>query len=263
VVESIQTKTGVKESDLLCGVHNPSHKPTADALATRGEKPTPNRHNCSGKHTGMVAFARLRQLPYDAEHAPYIDPGHPIQREILEAFAQMCGLLPGNVYVGIDGCSAPNFAIPLRNAAYGYAQLCDPAHLQKTRQHACSVIVDAMMSNPFMVGGPDSFDTDLMEVAGGKIVSKGGAEGFQGIGVMPGVVAPNAPGLGIAFKIADGDYRNQARSAVALEILRQINALTESELQKLSQYGPTFRLTNFRKLVVGQASPTFKLIRSQ
>lgn len=260
VLESLQAKTSVRESDLQCGVHYPLHKPTAEAMAARGEKPTPNRHNCSGKHTGMIALARLRNAPYGSE-TPYIDPSHPIQVEILEAFAQMCNITPDKVVVGIDGCSAPNFAIPLLNTAYGYARLCDPKGLPEPRQRACQTIVKAMTSYPYMVGGPDSFDTELMEIAGGKIVSKGGAEGFQGIGILPGVIAPDAPALGIAFKISDGDARNQARSAVALEILRQLNALSEEEMQKLSKYGPSFPLYNFRKLTVGLAAPVFTLYR--
>src|SRR3974377_1275440 len=58
VVEGIQRKIGVGEADLLCGVHPPLHAATARSMDMRGEKPTPNRHQCSGKHTGMLAHAR-------------------------------------------------------------------------------------------------------------------------------------------------------------------------------------------------------------
>jgi L-asparaginase II len=259
IVEKIQKKTGVKENDLLCGIHMPIDKQTAEALSKRGEKPTPNRNNCSGKHTGMLAFTRMRNIPYDPNQNPYIDPSHPIQKEIIAAFGQMCGLSPDDVHIGIDGCSVPNFAVPLHNAAFGYAQLCDPKNLPEERQRACRVIVNAMTTNPFMVGGPDSFDTILMEVTKGKIVSKGGAEGYQGIGILPGVTAPASPGIGITIKIADGDYRNHARPAVTLEILRKLKALTEEEQRQLSNFGPVFPLTNHRKVIVGQASPTFEL----
>jgi L-asparaginase II len=40
VIESIQAKTCVLESDLLCGVHAPGHRETAQALKLRGEEPT-------------------------------------------------------------------------------------------------------------------------------------------------------------------------------------------------------------------------------
>lgn len=235
------------------------HRPTAEALAKRGEQPTPNRHNCSGKHTGMLAYARMRQLPYSLETQAYIDPQHPIQQEILQAFAEMCGLLPANVHVGIDGCSAPNFAVPLKNAAYAYARLCDPSGLPEPRAQACHTITQAMMAYPLMVGGPGTFDTELMEVMQGKVVSKGGAEGYQGMGIMPGVLGSDSPGIGIAFKISDGDYRNQARSAVALEILRQLGAISQEKLIKLADFGPHLTITNFRKLQVGQGRPAFRL----
>jgi len=93
-VSSIQAKTGVSEDELLCGVHPLSHLPTIDAMLSRGEKLTSNRHNCSGKHTGMLAFLRLKvemgELEAEkAKSVPYTDPGHPIQADILKAFAEM------------------------------------------------------------------------------------------------------------------------------------------------------------------------------
>jgi len=265
VVQGIQAKTGVKESDLLCGTHTPSHLPTAEALRQRGKKPTPNRHNCSGKHTGMVAFARMRGQPT----ADYINPAHPVQQEILKTFAEMCGVTPDQVKVGIDGCSAPNFAVPLRSAALAYARLCDPRGLEAKRAQACRAITAAMTTNPDMVGGPDSFDTHLMETAFGRIVCKGGAEGYQALGVFAGARGHQSPGLGIAIKISDGDlaghsrqagdHRGHARPAVTLEILHQLGVISPTELIALAEYGPTFPVNNWRKIIVGQARPCFKL----
>jgi L-asparaginase II len=259
VASSIQAKVGVGELDLMCGIHAPSHGPTADALRLRGESPTPNRNNCSGKHSGMLAFAQMQG--WVLEH--YIDPIHPVQQKILQAFAEMCGLAIEDVELGIDGCSAPNFAIPLRNAAWGYARLCDPSSLSTDRADACRTIVQAMTTFPDMVGGPDRFDTLLMQVAGGKILTKGGAEGYQGIGLMPGALGPGSPALGITLKIADGDLSGRARPAVTLEVLRQLGALTKSELEALSRFGPSSSLINHRKLLVGEARPIFHLHISQ
>lgn len=261
VAQSIQAKTGVNETDLLCGVHMPGHRPTAERLIQQGLKPHPNQHNCSGKHTGMVAFARMRGLPYRLEDQPYIDPEHPIQKIILSTFAEMCSYPEYKVKTGIDGCSAPNFAVPLRDAALAYARLCDPTHLEKNRQKACQTIVKAMISHPDMIGGPDSFDTHLMQATKGKLISKGGAEGYQAIGICPNVMGPGSSALGITFKISDGDYRGKARPAVALEILRQLGAITDEELQILAEYGPSFKIENWRKLQVGLAYPCFELQR--
>ncbi len=253
VIAGIQSKIHVTESDLRCGVHEPGDKATAIALIRRGEQPTPLRHNCSGKHTGMLAFARMKALPIE----DYLDPQHPIQKEILAAFSEMCQVEPARVALGTDGCSAPNFAVPLWNAALGFARLADPGQLAPARAVACQTITQAMTRHPDMVAGPGKFDTRLMTAAGGKIVCKGGAEGYQAIGIFPGVLAPGAPGVGIAIKISDGDLNGRARNLVTLEILRRLGALDPSELEALADLGPRYPLYNWRKLLVGEARPVF------
>ena len=264
VAHSIQIKSGVNENELLCGVHEPMDPASAEALRERREAPTPNRHNCSGKHSGMLAYRQLKQqrgeqLPPDL---PYIDPAHPIQQEILKTFADMCRIPVDQVAAGIDGCSAPNFAVPLHFAALGFARLSDPesGDVQPVaRAAACHTITAAMMGHPEMVGGPHRFDTRLMQLTQGRMVSKGGAEAFQGIGLMPGALGPGSPALGIALKIADGDNRQIVRQAVSLEVLRQLNALTEAELEALSDMGPCLKRYNWRKIEVGASYPVFHL----
>lgn len=259
VVRGMQAKTGVAEADLLCGVHPLSHEPTVEAMRSRGEAVTPNRHNCSGKHTGMLAYARLRGLPKE----DYVNPSHPIQQEILETFAEMCSLPVEQVEVGIDGCSAPNFAVPLYHAALAYARLSDPetGDVEPAgRRAACHAIVAAMTAHPDMVGGPGRFDTDLMQAAGGRLLAKGGAEGFQGIALLPGTLSPGSPGVGIALKVSDGDARGCVRPALVLELLRQLGVLEEAR-SLLAGYGPTMIVQNWRKLEVGQVRPCFELSR--
>ena len=253
-VLGIQQKLGVSESSLLCGTHTPSDEPTARALLLRGEQPTPNRHNCSGKHTGMLGQALLRHLPLE----DYINPLHPIQQTILAGFAEMCDLTPDAVVVGIDGCSAPNFAVPLYNAAVAFARLADPERMPAKVARALRHIYHAMWSNPVMIAGPGRFDTRLMDVLGGAVVSKGGAEGYQAIAVAPGVIDKNSPGLGITLKISDGDLSSRARHVVAMEILRQLGVLQDSQAKALSEFDTT-PLYNFRHLEVGMLRPCFML----
>jgi L-asparaginase II len=259
-IQGIQAKAGLSELDLLCGVHIPGDEATAETLRARKELPTPNRHNCSGKHTGMLAYARMSDRMY--KDLPYISPQHPIQQEILSTFAETCGLSTDRVALGVDGCSAPNFAVPLRNTALAYARLCDPEQAKVAppeRAAACHLITSAMIAEPEMVAGPGKFDTCLMQVTRGKLVCKGGAEGYQGIGLMPGVLAPGSPALGIALKIADGDERGKARHAVALEVLRQLGVLSADELGALSEFGPVLPVFNWRKILVGEGRPVFEL----
>jgi L-asparaginase II len=110
-----------------------------------------------------------------------------------------------------------------------------------------------------MIAGPDEFDTRLMEATKGKLVSKGGAEGYQGIGLLPGAMGPGSPGIGITLKISDGGMRLKVRSAVVMEVLRQLNVLSQGEWETLSEFGPGLPVYNFRKILVGQGRPCFEL----
>ena len=257
VVKGIQKKVGVRESDLLCGSQPPRHEATALKLEIRGEKPTPIRHECSGKHTGMLAHARLRNLPVE----DYINPEHPVQQSILACFAEMCGFPEDAVELGVDGCSAPNFAVPLRNAALAFARLMDPDGMAPARAAACRRISAAMTGSPFMVAGPDRFDTALMSFASGRILSKAGAEGYQAIGLMPGALAPGSPALGIAFKISDGDLTGRAAPCVAVDLLRQLGAISQADVKVFSGKagGPIY---NWRRLQVGEMRASFSLERA-
>jgi L-asparaginase II len=264
VVRSIQAKTGVFEDDLM-----PYDRLTAEEMRTRGEKYTPNRHNCSGKHTGMLAYLRMMNYPIDPNGMAYIDPNHPVQQKILNTLAEMSDLPVDQIQIGIDGCSAPNFALPLFNTALAFARICQPEGLSQKRSDACQVISDAMLTYPDMIGGPDNFDTDLMRAAAGKVICKGGAEGFQAFGIMPGAIKPGSRALGVAFKISDGDLKGHNRSAgdptghvrpaVTLEILRQLGVSDAQDFEKLAAYGPEFPVENWRHLQVGWASPCFNL----
>jgi L-asparaginase II len=263
VIQSIQQKIGCGENELMCGVHYPLHEKTTNEMRAQGELPTPNQHNCSGKHTGMLALVRL--TGYTGLNQAYIDPDHPIQKIIKNTFAEMCVLPEDAIAMGIDGCSAPNFAIPLLQAAWGFARLCDPQASEVRpveRVSACQTIASAMWSYPQMVGGPGRFDTRLMQVGGGRWIAKGGAEGYQGIGIFRNTLSPHSPALGIALKISDGDSRGRIGAAVSMEVLRQLGILSRADLEALGDFGPSFTIRNWRKLHVGEGRPVFDLIRS-
>ena len=269
VIRSLQAKIGVKEEELLCGIHEPYDRRTAAAMLARGEVATPNRHNCSGNHTGMLAYAKMIGATNGDDELAYIDPNHPVQRKILAALAEMAGIEPERIRIGIDGCSAPNFALPLQNTALAYARLCQPDGLPERRAETCRLISEAMLMYPEMIGGPDNFDTLLMQAAQGRVICKGGAEGFQAFGIMPGAIEPGSSAIGVAFKVSDGDLkghnrpagdpRGHVRPAVTLEILRQLGVFGAHDLNKMAEFGPGFAVENWRKLKVGWASPCFNL----
>lgn len=255
LLSRLQHKIGIAESDLLCGTHSPFDKPSRRKLADQGLSPTQNHHNCSGKHTGMLAQARLRGVP----GADYTEVEHPVQQAILSIFAEMCGLDIEEIQIGRDGCSVPTFSVPLYNAAWGWAKLIDPTNLPPTREDSCRQISEAMAKHPYYVAGPGRLDTRLMELFPHKLVSKAGAEAFQALGIRPNAIRPGSPALGIALKIADGDQGKRARRAVTLEVLRQLEVLSQEELRELSDQGPIQTNRNQAGIVTGQAKPCFQL----
>jgi L-asparaginase II len=263
-VEGIQKKSGVEESALQCGIHMPGDVDAFKTLIINNRQPTPNRNNCSGKHTAMLAYAQMRGLALEN----YLDVHHPIQQEILVSFAAFSALTADQVQLGIDGCSAPNFAVPLYNAAFAMARLCDPRGLSAERASACRKVTSAMTTHPEMVSAYGEFDEQLMRAGNGKIVCKRGAEGYQVIGLLPGVLNPDAPGVGIALKVSDGDASRAAldlthsarvRPAVVLEILRQLGALSSQQAQTLASFGPVKPIKNHRGIITGESRPVFKL----
>lgn len=249
---NLQAKIGITEDDLLCGTHPPMHQPTVEDLLLKGVKPTPNRHMCSGKHTGMLAYAKM--LGADFKH--YLDYDSPVQENILNVFSEMCDIPVNQIELGTDGCSAPVFAVPLFNAALGFARLCDPKKLSPARNTACQKIFAGMTGAPDMVAGPGRFDTLFMETMNGGIMTKTGAEGYQSFGIPS---RNGKPGIGIALKISDGDVNDRSRGLVGLEILRQLGLISADELTKLAGFY-TKKISNWRKIPVGEIRPCFKLI---
>jgi L-asparaginase II len=245
-VTGILHRLGLDLHALQCGTHAPSYPPAARALEEAGQPPNALHNNCSGKHSGMLAQCLDRRLPI----ASYLDPQHPIQLTIKHTLAELAGIEPDSIALATDGCSVPTFAIPLAAFALALARLADPARLSEPRRSALARIAGAMMSHPEMVGGTQRLDTDVMRACRGRVVVKGGAEGYYGMGLLP-------QGLGVAFKIEDGDA-GRGRNAVAFEILRQFGLLDDEAQSALARYavGP---IKNHRGLVVGQGETCFQL----
>lgn len=254
-INALQARIGLSEADLICGTHPPFHLPTVEAMRQRGEQPGPNRHNCSGKHTGFLAYAVLHNLP----KAGYIDPHHPVQQRVLQTFAEMIDYPVEKIDIGIDGCSAPVFSAPLYHAAFGFARLADPHALSPQRAAACRRVTRAMTAAPFMVAGPERFDTLAMQACGGKIIAKTGAEGYQGIAIMPGALGPGSPGLGVAYKVIDGDLTGRARPVIGVELLRALGLISQAQIEGELAPLAARPVTNWRGLEVGCLRPAFEL----
>lgn len=240
LVLEMLSKAGLSESDLGCGPHPPFHDATADDLIRSGKEPTPVHNNCSGKHAAMLAFAKH----IGAGTSDYLDPAGPVQKEILRVISMFSEVPEDKIAMGIDGCSAPNFAMPLSAMAKAYANLIDPPEdFVEGIRDAARRIVAAKMHHPEYVGGSYRLDTKVMKALPGKIVCKVGAEGVWLAGLPDKRVA-------IALKIEDGND-DRARPAVAVELLRKLGVMTPEAEAALGEFSPR-TLKNRRDTVVGR-----------
>jgi L-asparaginase II len=228
VARSMLAKAETVETCYECGVHWPMRAETQQELARTGGTPDQVHNNCSGKHAGMLALAR--QLKADT--TDYVKIDHPVQQAVAKAIANYCDVDPAKLVHGIDGCSVPTWAFPLRNMALGFARL--------TTTPAGRRITDAVRQHPFMVAGTGRFDTRLMQALP-RVFVKVGAEG-----VYCGCI-PHA-GIGIALKCDDGGTR--AAEVATAGVLSSLDVWTAEERAVLKGFVQV-PLTNWRKSHVG------------
>lgn len=191
-------------------------------------------YNCSGKHAGMLAVCQQRHWPLNN----YLDRKHPVQQLILSKVAELLRM-PAAEFIGVhDDCGAPTYLMQLGHMASLYAVLASSNNLDMER------IVRAMNHHPTMVAGEGEFDTELMRLTPGELVSKSGAEGVQCIGRL-------GEGMGLAIKVMDGAKR--AKYAVAIHVLQQMGWISPSVAQSLSE--KFMNLGKYKRLeVIGELS---------
>lgn len=210
-VRSILRKIGLDESALQCGAHYPYDESSAHAMIERHEAPSALYNNCSGKHAGILALAKV----LGADLSTYLRADNPVQVRILEFCARLSDDDPATWPLGVDGCGIPVYATGLRKAAMAFARFATLTDLPPHDAMALLVVRDAMVSHPEYVSGSAQFDTLLMQAAGGAIACKSGAEGVHGVALIP-------EGLGFVGKVLDGSSR--ARSPFTLEVLRTLGS---------------------------------------
>lgn len=236
-VADMLARAGNTAGDLQCGTHAPY------MYEARGEQPppppySPLAHNCSGKHSGMLAHC----VACDYAKGDYLDAEHPLQRAIRRAVATFAGVPEGSLVAGIDGCSAPNYALPLERLAFAFARLASATN-DPDYDRAPRALADAMIAHPEMVSGEHGGDLALARAGRGDWVAKVGAEGVQALGIR-------SRGWGIAIKVADGNKRGLLPAAIAtLDQLGLLDAEARACLRHLAR--PVLR--NLRGIATGEA----------
>jgi L-asparaginase II len=162
-VEALLAKAPATEDDLECGPFQGSKL----------------KHNCSGKHAGMLALCHVSGWPYEG----YRLEEHPCQQAMLAEVAELAETT--DMATAVDGCGVVTFALPLERMAAAFTRVDER-------------VAAAMRAYPELIRGPGALDTCLMQELPGW-TAKGGAEGL--------LCAAGPDGLGLALKAEDGQQR--------------------------------------------------------
>ena len=238
-------RIGCGAGDLQCGKHVPYFYQYLERTPEPGATFSTLQHNCSGKHSGMLAYCRQ----CGNEIGSYLDPQHPLQQAIRRSVAHFSGTPEAALVIGTDGCSAPNYSLPLSGLARAFAKLAaageDPDY-----GDAPARVFAAMSTHPELVSGERRNDLALMQAGAGDWATKVGAEGVQGVAVK-------SRGLGVAIKISDGNAR--ALFPVTVSVLQQLGLLPDPKATPLAPYfEPPQR--NLRGVVTGKIQPVAELL---
>lgn len=250
---SMLEKAGLGPDALECGTQWPERKPVLKDMINRGENATALHNNCSGKHAGFICLAchmaQRQGVPAAGFTRGYVDAAHPVMREVSAALSEASDTDLSKVTPGTDGCSIPTYPFKLRQLALAFARIGTGSHLSPERAQAAARLRRAVAREPFMVGGSDRFDTQVMACFGEQVFCKVGAEG---------VYCASFPqqGLGLALKIDDGNVRG---AEVAMATL--IGAIVPEDERGRALIAGLRQpvLSNWNGLTVGSLRPSAAL----
>ncbi len=238
-------KAGVDEAALECGAHWPMHDGALKALAAQGAQPGALHNNCSGKHAGFVCLGCLMAEGGErrAFLRGYVQPEHPVMREVTAAIQATTGWDLARTPVGTDGCSIPTYAVPLRHLALAFARAGSGVGLSPDHARAAQRLRAAVAAAPFMVAGSGRFDTRVMERLGARVFCKVGAEGVY-CAALPEL------GLGVAIKMDDGNNARACEVAMAA-LIERLLPLSEADAEFVRGFSD-LRLGNWNGIEVGR-----------
>jgi L-asparaginase II len=196
----------------------------------------------------LAAFRALRDPQVSTQG--YVQADHPVMREVTQAMGDAMGVDLGQSTYGIDGCSIPTFAVPLTSMALAFARVATGTGLSAAHAQAAQRLRGAIARAPFMVGGTDRFDSDVMHRLGARVCCKVGAEGVYCAGLPD-------QGLGVALKMDDGNNARAAEVVMAALIERLVTLSPEE--RTMMQTKSTVPLRNWRGVDVGTLQPSAAL----
>jgi len=236
---------GLDASALECGTHWPAHQPSTLALARSGGTASALHNNCSGKHSGFLCAACMM----GADPHGYVEPSHPVQREVKAVLESMTGAAIPDERRAIDGCSVPTWAVPLDALAHAFARFATGRGLGEKRAAAAQRLRAACAAKPWFVSGTGRFSSEIMGHFAQRVFVKGGAEGVY-CGALPEL------GYGIAIKCDDGQGR--CAEAVMAAVIARFLRLGDADRAFLARFVRP-ELKNWRGTTVGGLVPAAEL----
>jgi L-asparaginase II len=246
-IDGMLQKIGHTRHSLQCGCHVPLRF-SYGGLALPVDFQYDERHNnCSGKHTGFLAFCVQHGLSLDN----HLAPEHPLQVAIHQAVMCVARCEASSLLAGTDGCSAPNYAMPLSKLALCFARLASGTQDTEFGEHF-ALLANAMSQHPAMVSGTGRNDLAFTQAGRGDWITKIGADGVQ-------VIASISRREAIAIKVISAHM--PALYAAAVETMDQLGWLDAQQSELLEPWRHQ-TLLNARGKQVGEVGPVFVLTRA-
>ncbi len=240
-------KVGQPFSSLQCGCHAPLRFSYGGLTPPPGATFDERYNNCSGKHTGFLGYCVQHGLPPE----DHLAPTHALQKVVRTHVARAARLDEEQLVAGTDGCSAPNYAMPLSRLALSFARLASGG-VDSEFGESFEILGNAMSAHPEMVSGTGRNDLAFTQAGRGDWLTKIGADGVQ-------VIASKSRRQGIAIKVISGHMPALYNAAVSA--LDQAGWLDDQQRALLAPWGDQ-QIINARGRSVGEIRATFKLVSS-
>ena len=230
-------KTNISINNLKCGIHNPINLKSSNKLLLAGKTPSQLHNNCAGKHLAMITGCMARCIPIKN----YISFNHPYQKLIRSSLEYFMGTKIIKKTIGVDGCSAPQYAFRMSHLASGMINLINEKNNKGKISKQINLLLNSIHKFPLLIGGTNRFDSEVIKFTKSNIFCKGGAEGVL-------LFVHVKKNIGGVIKITDGNER--AIPPVAMKVFSKLNLLNKYEKEKLKHWN-NINIINHAKKRVG------------